>query len=864
MKLRDKTLLILGAAILVLGILLYYFTQHVFLHSYDQLDSERAYRRLNDIESHIDGSTKRVERICKDYANLLESLPQEERKAYLLDKGGNILKDSLDFVLTLDAEGQSSFSRLASRDGHSVAKSELAPYAERFISDNQYEGERALSGLISLDGAPYLSCMIPLRVADQEGEHTVLMAGERLDAAFMETIGVIEDRKRKVDVLDLSRDPGRFEGELDSHGGVWISEIDSSTIAASKFVRDIFGQRAFLYRAYMPRESLMQGRAVLGYFIFFLVLSGVLLGVVVFLQLERNFFAPLIALGNRLNKIGADGDLSERVGYSGHDEIHGLTKDIDNMLLALESSAHELSGSERRFKELFNNINSGVEIYSIEGHSGRLVLEDINSSALRNSGFREEDVVGRELLEIYPSLRGSELYMAILEVRDGRASVQLDPALYEGEHLSGWREYQAYKLPSNKLVVLHDDVSARMEVREALNQKQLELNQSQKMDAIGRLAGGIAHDFNNILTVVNGVSEILLLSMDKDDPIRSDLEEINAAGQRAAELTSQLLAFSRRQIMKTRVLNMDDVIGNIKKMLKRLIGESIELKIIQSSEPALILADSGQMEQVLVNLALNSRDAMPDGGYLEVETRIENLKAGYIARHVTMEAVKPVSGEYVVVRITDTGSGMDEETLQRICDPFFTTKAEGKGTGLGLSTTYGIIRQTNGFMWFESEVGRGTVCTIALPRTEKEVPSDKSEPVLDELPRCDETVLLAEDEDELRNVIKRFLEHLGCKVLVASTAEEALDIENDYEGDIDLMISDIIMPGMNGTDLWDRISSRRKDIKAVFITGYANEEAVKQGVSKGYNILTKPFNMIRLVKEIRKTLDDGDKSNVES
>lgn len=731
MKLRDKTLLILAAAILVLGILLYYFTQYVFLHSYDQIDSERAYRRLNDIESLVEGSTRRIEQICRDYARLLDAWQQAGNSSSLPSGGGNLLNDSLDFVLAMDREGEAILSRLSDSDGRTLEKGELTPYATRFISEDKYRGERALSGLVSLRGIPHICCLVSMDDdADGSSARRVLMGLKRLDNALLEDLGVVEDRKCAVDVVDLSRDPNGYRDILDSHGGVWISAADSNTIAANKFVRDIFGQRAFLYRAYMPRESLMQGQAALGYFIFFLILSGVLLGVIVFLQLERNFFAPLISLGNRLNKIGADGDLSERVGYSGRDEIHGLSKDIDSMLLALKASAREL------------------------------------------------------------------------------------------------------------------------------NQKEHELIRSQKMEAIGRLAGGIAHDFNNILTVVNGVSEILLLSMDKDDPVRSDLEEINAAGQRAAELTGQLLAFSRRQIMKIRVLDMDDTIGNIKKMLKRLIGEGIELKILPSRDQALVLADSGQMEQVLVNLVLNSRDAMPEGGCLEVETGIKNLEAGYIARHVTMEAVKPVSGEYVLLRVTDTGTGMDEETLECICDPFFTTKAEGKGTGLGLSTTYGIIRQSNGYIWFESEVGRGTVCTIALPRAEEELPADKSDPGMEELPRCDGTILLAEDEDELRNVIKRFLEHLGCTVLAASTAEEALEIERDYEDEIDLVLSDIVLPGMNGTDLWECIRKRRKHSKGIFITGYANEEAVKKAVERDCNIITKPFNMIKLVKEIRRVLDD--------
>jgi two-component system, cell cycle sensor histidine kinase and response regulator CckA len=800
----------------------------------------------------LDAARIRLERLAIDQAEgIAAELAGAEGMPDILEKSGSSLSD-VDFAILFDGSAPKLLWNSSGLDGAQDFVQALGAYALEYVGSKEYELSQPLSGLISLDGQPCLAAVT--RLPAGAGAEALLI-GNIIDDFYLDAIGIRSAHGRTTDVVDIAEDPAGYSRLFEQNGTFWVERESDETVLAGKFVRDIFGRRAFLYRVRIPRESMIQGRAVLGYFIFFLVLSGILMGVVLFLQLEHNFFAPLIHVGKRLNKIGADGDLSERINYSGSDEIHALTKDIDNMLLALETSNMKLSGSELHFQELFNNIKSGVEIYSIDESDGSLILEDVNAAGLQIAGLDYETVNGCNLLDIYPGLRGTHLLECILKVRDTGVSISLEPTRYEGEHLSGWREYQIYKLPSMKVVVVCDDVTPRMEVAEELNQKQLELNQSQKMEAIGRLAGGIAHDFNNILTVVNGVSEILLISMDDENEMRGDIEEINAAGQRAAELTSQLLAFSRRQIMKTRVLDMDEVIGNIRKMLKRLIGEAIELKVVQSREDALVLADSGQMEQVLVNLVLNSRDAMPDGGCLEIETSVRELQAGYIARHVIMESVKPESGSYVVIKVSDNGSGIKKDLLPKICDPFFTTKEEGKGTGLGLSTTYGIIRQSNGYMWFESEPGHGTVCTICLPEADKSQSGKQREAHRSDLPRCSETILLAEDEADLRDVIRRFLEHLGCTVLVASSAEEAIEIEANYSENIDLLLLDIIMPGMNGPDLWEYLQTKRDGVKAIFITGYENENAVGQALEQGCHIVMKPFNMFKLVAEIRAIMD---------
>jgi signal transduction histidine kinase/CheY-like chemotaxis protein len=392
----------------------------------------------------------------------------------------------------------------------------------------------------------------------------------------------------------------------------------------------------------------------------------------------------------------------------------------------------------------------------------------------------------------------------------------------------------------------------RREAEEGLIQSQIRLQSVQKMEAIGRLAGGIAHDFNNLVQAIGGYTEILLRRLPEHDPLRRHAEEIKKAGDRAAALTRQLLAFSRQQVMQSKVLDLNTVVANVEALLRRLIGEDIELETILEQGLGAVRADAAQLEQVLMNLAVNARDAMPDGGTLTIETRNVEL-----TRADQREAFAIQTGPYVLLAVSDTGCGMDAETRARAFEPFFTTKPPGHGTGLGLSTVYGIVKQSGGYIWVDSEPGLGTRVRIYLPRVDLPVETlEARRPLPSSAPRGTETLLLVEDEEGVRDLIREWMGGHGYTVLAAANGLEALDLAEAYQGRIHLLIADVVMPQMGGPALASRLLPLRPDMKVVYVSGYADEaigdpELLRDGAA----FLQKPFTLDSLLRQVREILD---------
>jgi len=514
----------------------------------------------------------------------------------------------------------------------------------------------------------------------------------------------------------------------------------------------------------------------------------------------------------------------------------------------------EIRRKEEYFRSLIENSTDVIFILDKGG-----IIRYTSPSSLKVLGYLPEELLEeRGFKYIHPddasSVKG--VIQRVAEEPDTTLGME-----FRLRHRDGsWRMMEGFarnllRVPSIQGIVINArDITEQRAAEQEIDSLQEQFRQSQKMEAIGRLAGGIAHDFNNLLSIIQGYSDLSVLTLSEGDPLRENIEQIQKASRKAADLTRQLLAFSRRQVMEMRVLDLNLLLKNLEKMLRRLIGEDIELSILQGEGLGRVKADPGQLEQVILNLVVNARDAMPSGGKLTIETANVKLDEAYARAHV---AVK--TGDYVLLSISDTGEGMTPEVRERIFEPFFTTKQ--KGTGLGLSTVYGIVKQSGGNIWVYSEPGRGTSFKIYLPRVDE--PLEETSVVIGEedLPRGNETVLIVEDEEEVRKIAMAILRRQGYKVLEAPQGGDAFLICEKYEGPIHLMLTDVVMPRMDGMELAQRLLSMRPEMKVIYMSGYADNAILRHGfLEEGVDYIQKPFTVSRLARKVREVLDK-DKKN---
>ncbi len=511
-----------------------------------------------------------------------------------------------------------------------------------------------------------------------------------------------------------------------------------------------------------------------------------------------------------------------------------------------------------QIQRMRRRLLEGQELFQLitENAADMIAVVAANGDRLYNSpsygrilGYSPDKLLGTQGFdEIHPDDR-QKVIEAAEEARRTGVGRRIE---YRIQHQDGHWEYVESTASAvrnvqgevEKLVVVNRAIGERRRLEE-------QLRQVQKMDAIGRLSGGVAHDFNNLLGVIIGYGEVLRDGISEKDPLRSSIDQILKAGHRAASLTRQLLAFSRQQVLEPRVLILNSVVSDMEKMLRRLIGEDIELNISLDPTAAKIKADQGQIEQVIMNLIVNARDAMPEGGRLTIETGTIEMDEEFVKRY----PYPVLTGPYVLLTVSDTGIGMDAGTQQRIFEPFFTTKEKGKGTGLGLSTVYGVVKQSGGYIDVRSSPGTGTTFQIYIPKIKQATPLQAQNRDIDSPLHGTETILLVEDEAALRTITRSHLEHLGYFVMEAENGREALEKSRKHSDPIHILLTDMIMPELSGHALAEELGRLRPEIRVIYMSGYSGRTYNSQSdLDPGSFFLQKPFTRDNLARKIREVL----------
>jgi two-component system, cell cycle sensor histidine kinase and response regulator CckA len=494
-------------------------------------------------------------------------------------------------------------------------------------------------------------------------------------------------------------------------------------------------------------------------------------------------------------------------------------------------------------RDVLDSLQEGCQVV---GFDWRYLY--VNDALVRQGRLAREELLGRTMMDCYPGLEEQPFFAVLRRCMRERVRDRAEIEFMFADGSPGWFDLRMVPVPDGLCIISLDTTEERL-ARARLHGAEEQLRQSQKMEAVGVLAGGIAHDFNNLLSVILCYGDLSRSKLEPNDPLRQDLDEIGKAAKRAADLTRQLLMFSRQQVLEPKVLVLNDVLAGMEKMFQRILGADVDLVSLPAPSLGRVRVDPSSLEQVIMNLIVNARDAMPRGGKITLETGDVLLDEEYAKHHL---GVTP--GPYVMLAVTDTGRGIDKATQARIFEPFFTTKDKGKGTGLGLSTVFGIVKQSGGSIWLYSEPGRGTTFKVFFPCVDE--PSDLVLAFDSPLTlRGSETILLVEDDDQVRAVTSGLLRRNGYQVIEARNAGEAL-LQSERQEHIDLLLSDVVMPRMSGPELAKRLALTRPDMKVLCMSGYTDDSIVRHGVLEAtMAFLQKPITMASLTAKVREVLD---------
>ncbi len=685
-------------------------------------------------------------------------------------------------------------------------------YIRRHRGENvpaQYEFE-----VIRKDGEIRLLEIKSTIIKDAAGK--IFTVGQLLD---------ITDRRKAEIALKKSEERFRilFEFAPDAY---YMHDMNGVFINANKAAEELSG--------YSKKE--LNGKSVLK--------SGILFGQEILKAKEE-----LMKVRNGLESGPIEFVLTKKDGSKVPVEIRAIPVRIDDeeLVLGIARDISERKKAELQLSRLASVIEQAGEAVVITDLRGNITY--VNPAFEKITGYKSDEILGKNSRLLKSGAHNDQFYRNLWEtITSGETWV--------GTFINKRKDGKLYYEEAVIFPIKDEEgeiINFAAVKRDITNEKKLEeqFHQAQKMEAIGKLAGGVAHDFNNLLTVINGYSKLTLNKLNPENELYQTIEQILKAGEKATRLTSQLLAFSRRQILQPKVLNLNSLIGDLVKMLRRLIGEDIELETILDPQLGNVKTDPGQLEQVILNLAVNARDAMPNGGKLTIETANFKVDDSYLKSHIGVK-----SGEYIILAVTDNGVGMDEEVKSRIFEPFFTTKGRGKGTGLGLSTVYGIIKQSEGNIWVYSEKGKGTTFKIYLPRVVEKLDQTKEQKVSFEDLHGKETILLVEDDDAVRKIVVHILKKQGYLVFDAEDGISALQLVEQQKIPIDLLITDVIMPRMSGRILADKLQKKIENLKVLYMSGYTDNAVQHHNILEaGLNFIQKPFSPLALARLVREILE---------
>jgi PAS domain S-box-containing protein len=854
-SLRRKTLLIV--AITMIGLVggLYILSRGILMRSFAKLEADFARENVERASSALTNELNTLDHTTSEYGSWDQTyeFSHDRNAKYPRSEfpATTFLQLKINFVAIFNQHGELLFSKGfdPERGGETFLpvglKDHLRPGS---ILANPTSPDSHVSGILMLPDGPVLVDSRPILTSDGRGPVAgAVVMGRLLDPSELARIGAMTHValvSQRIDQPAINSDFQRANREITAANPVAIQSLGDSSLAAYERIDDIYGKPALIIQVQLPRVIYEQGRTSLLQFLLLLLAAALVFGAVTLYLLERFVISRIANLTESITQIGASGNLSARLAVSGRDELAFLGTAINGMLEDLERSQIDRHEGRTRLGVMMEKMPAVLWTTDRE-----LRFTSGMGAGLEKLGARASEMTGKSLFEYFQT--DDPEFTAIAAHRKALAGETVSYEL-EWQKIIFETHVQPFHSSEGELLGVIGvalDITDRKHLAD-------QLRQSAKMQAVGELAGGVAHDFNNLLMVVKGHAEMLTerlseVPADLAGPARQNVEQIQQAAERAAALTRQLLAFSRMQVLQPRVLDLNDAVAGMIQMVSRVIGENIDLAFLPGAKLGRVKADPSQIEQVILNLVVNARDAMPEGGRLSIETLNVELDHNYAAQHAVVEP-----GPYVMLTVSDTGTGMDAETQARIFEPFFTTKGQGRGTGLGLATVYGVVKQSGGYIWVYSELGQGTTFKVYLPQVANEAEKIAPEKTVSGAVAGTETILFVEDEESVRELVSDYLRARGYKILEASDGVKALDLAAKHDGVIQLLITDVVMPRLSGRELATRLAAKRPGLKVLYISGYTDDSIFRHGVLEGgMAFLQKPFNLKSIAQKVREVLD---------